>query len=372
MSMRTGELDAVLGFGATLDAAERMAAEEQLLGKRGIPSEAPWDDGPMIDALGRVNGQTYPAQSNLFDDDIPDFLKAPAMKKAPENVQEHQPPAEGKLDRKVTILKDHSLSYPALCLSIFVQGDWDVPDDEARFAKIFSRAGCKRAPSVLEADLVIFGGGSDVDPALYGAKRHDTTFFNSARDSSDIDLYLLCVEHGIPMLGICRGAQFLHVMNGGVLYQDVDGHMGPHSMYDVVNNQHIDKISSVHHQMVVENVQGGMQIIGTSAKSNERALDNNNIKVGTNADIEAFFYRDTCCLGIQGHPEYEGYPFFTKWCLELIESFVYCNNDLEWVDGSSSVLRILRLKEELRAVQKDIPIPDNTLKMYQGNAKESN
>lgn len=206
---------------------------------------------------------------------------------------------------------------------------------------MFARAQCRRAPSVLEADLVVFSGGSDVDPQLYGEKAHKSTYHNTKRDDQDMRLYLMCLEHGIPMFGVCRGAQFLHVMNGGKLFQDVDGHNGDHAIWDLMNKKRIEKISSVHHQMVMPNRANGMEIIATAAQSKERWANDKNCFTGDHLDIEAFFYRDTCCIGVQGHPEYEGYHYFTKWCLDLLNELVFCNPDLEWrKDGS------LRMKED--------------------------
>lgn len=314
----------------TLTPLSSEADLEAIYGKRGPP---------VVDALGRVNGRTFPSTASL-NDDLPDFLKEPKMitktTNPPAKVEEPSVPT-----RKVSIFKDHTLDYPCLCLSVFVQPDPAVSNDEARFAKMFARAGCKRAPSVLEADLVVFGGGSDVDPVLYHEKPHKTTYPSKRRDENDMALYLLCLEHGIPMLGICRGAQFLHVMNGGKLFQDVDGHYGDHSMWDINRGKHIEKVSSVHHQMVMENVKGGMEIIATAAKSNTRWINDKNCSIGTNADIEAFFYKETGCIGIQGHPEYEGYNFFTRWSLDLIEELVYNNPDFAWIDKN------FRMKPEL-------------------------
>jgi gamma-glutamyl-gamma-aminobutyrate hydrolase PuuD len=292
-------------------------------------------------------GKSYPSERSLFDklmdedvpftdDDLPEFLKKGYYD--PVNDED-----SSLATRKVTLLKDHKVEFPILGMSVFVQPDPDVPDDEARFAKLFTRSMCYQAKSVLEADLVVFAGGSDVDPVLYGETRHDTTYFDSKRDEVDMDLFLLCKEQGIPMLGICRGAQFLHVMNGGKLYQDIDGHNGPHSMFDLIAHQHIDRVSSVHHQSVRANVVGGMEIIATAAQSTERHLNAQESKIGEEADIEAFFYRDTCCLGIQGHPEYSGFPYFSSWCMDKIEEFIYCNPDFEWRD------RVFRMKADLLA-----------------------
>lgn len=279
-----------------------------------------------VDHLGRVNGQTFPETTG----------SAPV----------------GEATRKVTIFKDHSLTYPTLCLQVFVQPDPSVRDDEAKFAKMFLRAGCRRAPSVLEADLVVFAGGSDVDPSLYGATKHNLTHFDRKRDDADMDLYLMCVEHGIPMFGVCRGAQFLHVMNGGKLFQHVDNHYGTHGIFDLKSKQRIEKISSVHHQMVMPNVDGGMEIIATCAVSQNRWVDPVDCRVGTGLDVEAFYYAETACLGVQGHPEYEGYNFFTKWCLDLINTYTQENPDLVYVGEGSN--KNLRIRPELLAERNNV------------------
>lgn len=268
--------------------------------------------------------------------------------------------------RRVTLMKDTMLEYPELYLEVFVAGDTAVHNDEARFAGMFARAGCKRASSVLEADLVVFGGGSDVNPLLYGESRHESVHFNDNRDQSDMALYVLCLEHGIPMFGVCRGAQFLHVMNGGKLFQDVDGHTGDHAIHDVKNKIHIDKVSSVHHQMVRSNVSGGMEIVAVAGKSRKRYKNHNTHEVGLSSDIEAFFYRDTCCIGVQGHPEYNNYQFYTKWCLDLIQDCVVTNPDIEF-EGSTR-----RIRKELReerasiirlAAQSEVTLVENSMEI---------
>jgi gamma-glutamyl-gamma-aminobutyrate hydrolase PuuD len=311
--------------------------------RSGSELEHDWNSG--VDALGRVNRRTFPA----LDDEIPDFLKESAVKKPPENPQEHRVPDNDPLagiqTRPVQLLKDHTLDFPLLGFSVFVQPDPDVPDDEARYAKMFARTYSKRAKSVLEADLVIFSGGSDVNPALYGEERHETTLFDTQRDETDIALYNMCIEHGIPMFGVCRGAQFGSVMNKGKLFQNVDHHYGDHPMWDIKRDKPLEKVSSVHHQMVQQNTANGMQIIATSARSTKRQTmvgKNECTAFGTNADIEAFFYRDSCFLGVQGHPEYGGYNYYTVWCLDLIQEFIYENPDLDWTDGN------LRMKPDLR------------------------
>jgi putative glutamine amidotransferase len=69
-------------------------------------------------------------------------------------------------------------------------------------------------------DGLILAGGSDVDPAGYGAERHPATVdTNPARDAFEIALAGRAIERDMPFLGICRGMQVLNVARGGSLLQ---------------------------------------------------------------------------------------------------------------------------------------------------------
>jgi putative glutamine amidotransferase len=71
-------------------------------------------------------------------------------------------------------------------------------------------------------DGLILAGGSDVDPAAYGAERHPATDgVNPERDAFEVALAQRAIERDIPFLGICRGMQVLNVARGGTLHQHV-------------------------------------------------------------------------------------------------------------------------------------------------------
>lgn len=72
-------------------------------------------------------------------------------------------------------------------------------------------------------DGLVFSGGADIEPSLYGdTDLHPTTYdINPARDRFEIDLIRAAAERDIPTLCICRGIQVLNVALGGTLYQDV-------------------------------------------------------------------------------------------------------------------------------------------------------
>ena len=71
-------------------------------------------------------------------------------------------------------------------------------------------------------DGLLFTGGQDVDPALYGEPPMETCGeLCPARDRLETALLQGALPRKIPILGICRGLQFLNVRLGGTLWQDL-------------------------------------------------------------------------------------------------------------------------------------------------------
>ena len=80
----------------------------------------------------------------------------------------------------------------------------------------------------LEAvDGIVFSGGADVDPALYGAEPHVQTDVPQARrDAAEMALLRAALEHDVPTLAVCRGVQLLNVARGGDLVQHLPERVG--------------------------------------------------------------------------------------------------------------------------------------------------
>ena len=71
-------------------------------------------------------------------------------------------------------------------------------------------------------DGFLFTGGPDVSPALYGEE--DVSGLSATcpeRDSMETSLFQSVIRAEKPILGICRGLQFLNAALGGTLWQDL-------------------------------------------------------------------------------------------------------------------------------------------------------
>jgi putative glutamine amidotransferase len=76
-------------------------------------------------------------------------------------------------------------------------------------------------------DGLVLAGGSDVDPALYGAEADPQTAGTCPpRDAFEAALARRALERDLPVLGICRGLQLLNVATGGTLVQHLPDRLG--------------------------------------------------------------------------------------------------------------------------------------------------
>ena len=86
----------------------------------------------------------------------------------------------------------------------------------------------ENAATLAGLDGLLLPGGSDVDPALFGAPR-DPKIGDPDRERDKLETALLreALYRDLPVLAICRGLQLLNVAQGGTLLQDVEGHRCP-------------------------------------------------------------------------------------------------------------------------------------------------
>jgi len=76
------------------------------------------------------------------------------------------------------------------------------------------------AASIEGCDGILLMGGTDVNPARYGAARHEQTEeSDDERDQLELALISEALAGDVPLLGICRGLQIFNVAHGGTLIQ---------------------------------------------------------------------------------------------------------------------------------------------------------
>lgn len=154
-----------------------------------------------------------------------------------------------------------------------------------------------------EADLVVFTGGEDVDPSLYKQPAHPTTFSNLDRDIFEKNEFQRARELDKYCLGICRGSQFLCVMNGGLLVQDQPNPSFMHKIQTESGDEFM--ITSTHHQAAYPyNLKPDeYKILGWTKGLCKFHKDGYNKELAPEKECEIVYYPNGKSLGIQGHPE---------------------------------------------------------------------
>ncbi len=196
-----------------------------------------------------------------------------------------------------------------------------------------------------EADIhgLVIGGGADINPRRYGHSevedllsedqevsgvrkffiRLATIFFfpliyfirklfsisspgiDKRRDELEFELLEQAFEKGIPVLGICRGAQLINIQQGGTLHSDISGYytevprvnsVWPKKkvclakqgmLYELLKSQYL-WVNAMHHQ-AVDTLGEGLQVVAREENGIVQAIEH------TGRDF---------VLGVQWHPEY--------------------------------------------------------------------
>ena len=167
-------------------------------------------------------------------------------------------------------------------------------------------------------DGVIFAGGGDINPArgAYDAgDKGEAKGITDVRDDFEVRLFHAATERELPMLGICRGIQFLNFMYGGTVALDLAeaGYTENHrELHPVVLKEGTraaemfrgrDLFKSNHHQ-AVKTPGKGFTVSATSPEGVIEAIEHENGRI----------------LCFQFHPEYMGWPEPFVWLTELAKA----------------------------------------------------
>jgi gamma-glutamyl-gamma-aminobutyrate hydrolase PuuD len=181
-----------------------------------------------------------------------------------------------------------------------------VVDSDHLITRMFMNNHWKVVYSPDEADLIQFTGGEDVSPMLYGEPRHPRTYCSPDRDQHESEIFFAYYDK--PKAGICRGGQFLNVMSGGRMWQDVDNHAiaGTHkASYHKGGEVKEVQVTSTHHQMMYPSGYGNVFMTANLTSFVEDGQGKlRKIDLVLSEDVEGVWYSHSQSLCFQPHPEY--------------------------------------------------------------------
>lgn len=174
--------------------------------------------------------------------------------------------------------------------------------------------------------FLIIWGGADIHPSFYNMPNHGSYVGGvpSLTDKAEWALIQKAFDIGMPVLGVCRGAQMGCAFSHGKLAQDVDNHGFDHEIY-LKGVTDTPVTSSVHHQMMypfsVEH-----ELIGWAKSLSQHYSGLTEKEVDTLAGIEPeiVYFPQTKILSVQGHPEFMSVDApFNDVVRELIQVYLF-------------------------------------------------
>ena len=167
------------------------------------------------------------------------------------------------------------------------------------------RLSVRHRASVRSMDALVIGGGNDISPEHFGGDLSAKVKSDPKRDLLEIECIRWALSHGVPLLGICRGAQLINVVLGGTLHQDIRHlrkrtsnrpgllptkrvRLDPDSLVAGVCGAGALRVNSLHHQ-AVRRPGTGLAVVGWDRDEIVQAVE---------------CAGDRPVIGVQWHPEY--------------------------------------------------------------------
>ncbi|WP_316841337.1 gamma-glutamyl-gamma-aminobutyrate hydrolase family protein [Pedobacter gandavensis] len=193
--------------------------------------------------------------------------------------------------------------------------NWFTPADLAEDLELIALSFEKgNTEDIAKCDGFVLTGGIDVTPAISGGAEdypYRPLVFSPERDEFERQIYEFAKSERLPLLGICRGMQYINILEGGAVFDDIGepenaihkkGELDKVHEVNVVEGSllagiTIEKkglVNSAHHQAV-------------DPKCLAKNLMINAYAVSGNGIVEGLEYKDKqnngFMLAVQWHPE---------------------------------------------------------------------
>ncbi|MFA5142319.1 MAG: gamma-glutamyl-gamma-aminobutyrate hydrolase family protein [Candidatus Woesearchaeota archaeon] len=180
---------------------------------------------------------------------------------------------------------------------------------EQEYIEYFNKRGVKLFPisnrandldslfNSIEFHGIILSGGNNICPSRYN-QNHTYPDCSPFRDNVESKLLEIALKKDIPLMGICRGMQFINVYFGGILIPDLNlipaGHVAvDHKVYLSNSSKNYlckdsAEVNSYHNQGLTDNELSS--VLTPFAKC-------------VDGVVEGIFHKEYPIAGIQWHPE---------------------------------------------------------------------
>lgn len=174
-------------------------------------------------------------------------------------------------------------------------------------------------------DALVFSGGDDVDPRRYGrAPGPQTHTIDPQRDQNELELFAAAMGKGIPVLGICRGAQLINIARGGTLIQHLEVGTGEsHASYAYPRNHRAHPVN-LEAGSIVASLYGASLTVNSFHHQAVDVPGDGVLVTGVAPDgvVEAFELANAPVMAVQWHPEvFGGDPIF-GWLVTAAQNVV--------------------------------------------------
>ncbi|MBB6271023.1 putative glutamine amidotransferase [Pedobacter cryoconitis] len=164
-----------------------------------------------------------------------------------------------------------------------------------------------------ECDGFLLTGGIDVEPSYYDGPKnypYKPAQFLPERDHFEKLIYKYSQAHKVPVLGICRGMQYINILEGGKVLADIGGaneihkkqtldkvhhvKIGHNSMLYAIIGLEKGIVNSAHHQGVTNNTLSNNLIANSYSLTSDQLIEGLEFKDKTDKSF---------MLAVQWHPE---------------------------------------------------------------------